>query len=55
MKYWFWICLELLMVFGTGVWIYFFPEDGLAKGFIGFGMLMLVEEYKEINRRNKYE
>lgn len=53
MKYWIWICLDLLIMFGTGVWIYFFPEEALAKGVVGFGILWLVEECKEINRRNK--
>lgn len=53
MKYWFWICLELLIMLGTGVWVYFFPEEALAKGVVGFGLLWLVEECKEINRRNK--
>ena len=53
MKYWIWICLELLVMFGTGAWVYFFPEDFLTKGVVGFGLLWLVKECEEINRRNK--
>ena len=53
MKYWIWICLELLIMLCTGVLIYFFPEDALAKVALGCGLFWLVEECKEINRRNK--
>lgn len=53
MKWWYWLVLELLIVFGVMAWVYFFPEDALAKGGVGLGIFWLVEECKEINRRNK--
>ena len=56
MKWWHWLILELLIIFGVITWIYFFPsdfEDDFAKGVVGLGMLWLVEECKEINRRNR--
>ena len=27
MKWWYWLVLELLIIFGTIAWIYFFPSE----------------------------
>lgn len=54
MKWWHWLILELLIIFGTITWIYFFPgeiEDDFAKGMIGFGLVCVIEEHQNINRR----
>jgi len=54
MKWWYWLILELLVIFGTMAWIYFFPgeiEDDFAKGMIGFGLICVIEEHKNINIR----
>lgn len=55
MKWWYWLILELLIIFGVIVWIYFFPseefEGDLAKGMIGFGLIYAIEKYRETNRR----
>ena len=55
MKWWHWLVLELLIIFGVITWIYFFPseefEGDLAKGMIGFGLIYAIEKYREINRR----
>lgn len=54
MKWWHWLILELLIIFGVIAWIYFFPsenEDDFAKGMIGFGLICVIEEHKNINRR----
>ena len=54
MKWWHWLILELLIIFGVIAWIYFFPsesEGDFAKGMIGFVLFYAIEECKEINRR----
>ena len=54
MKWWYWLILELLIIFGIIAWIYFFPseiEDDFAKGMIGFVLIYAIEECKNINRR----
>lgn len=56
MKWWHWLILELLIIFGVMAWIYFFPneiEDNFAKGMIGFVLIYAIENCKEINRRNR--
>lgn len=56
MKWWHWLILELLIIFGVMAWIYFFPrefEDDFAKGMIGFVLIYAIEKYKDINRRNR--
>ena len=54
MKWWYWLVLELLIIFGVIAWIYFFPseiEDDFAKGMIGFVLIYAIEECRDINRR----
>ena len=51
MKWWYWLILELLIIFGVMAWIYFFPEDAFAKGMIGFVLFYATEECKNENRR----
>ena len=56
MKWWHWLVLELLIIFGIMAWIYFFPsefEDDFAKGMIGFVLIYAITECKDTNRRNK--
>ena len=56
MKWWHWLILELLIIFGVMAWIYFFPneiEDNFAKGMIGFVLIYAIENCKDINRRNR--
>lgn len=51
MKWWHWLILELLIIFGIIAWIYFFPSEfeyDFAKGMIGLVLLCLVKE-----RRNR--
>ena len=55
MKWWYWLILELLIIFGVMAWIFFFPseiEDDFAKGMIGFALIYAIEQCKDINRRN---
>ena len=54
MKWWYWLILELLIIFGVTAWVYFFPgeiEDDLAKGLIGFVLIYAITECKDVNRR----
>ena len=54
MKWWYWLILELLIIFGVTAWVYFFPgeiEDDFAKGMIGFVLIYAITECKDINRR----
>jgi hypothetical protein len=55
MKWWHWLVLELLIIFGVIAWIYFFPseiEEDFAKGLAGFGLICAIEKTREIiNRR----
>ncbi len=47
MKWWHWLILELLIIFGVIAWIYFFPSEfeyDFAKGMIGFVLLYCVKE-----------
>ena len=56
MKWWYWLILELLIMFGLIAWIYFFPseiEDDFAKGMIGFVLFYAIENCKDINRRSR--
>ena len=56
MKWWHWLILELLIIFGVITWIYFFPseiEGDFAKGMIGFALIYAIEECKDINRGNR--
>jgi hypothetical protein len=56
MKWWHWLILELLVMFGVMTWIFFFPcelwEEDFAKGLAGFGLICAIEKTREIiNRR----
>lgn len=54
MKWWHWLVLELLIIFGVIAWIYFFPneiEGDLGKGMIGFTLIYAIEKCKDVNRR----
>lgn len=54
MKWWYWLVLELLIIFGVIAWIYFFPSEfeyDFAKGMIGFVLIYAIEKYRDINKR----
>ena len=56
MKWWYWLILELLIIFGVMAWIYFFSSeiaDDFAKGMIGVALIYTIEECKEINKRSR--
>lgn len=56
MKWWHWLILELLVIFGVIAWIYFFPSEieyDFAKGMVGFALIHVIEDCKDINRRKK--
>ena len=53
MKWWYWVILELLIIFGVMAWIYFFPSDfeyAFAKGMVGFVLIYTIEDCKDIKR-----
>ena len=55
MKWWYWLILELLIIFGVIAWIYFFPseiEDDFAKGMLGFGLFYCIEEVRKTMSEN---
>jgi len=46
MKWWYWLILELLIIFGVIAWVYFFPSEfkyDFAKGVLGFGLIYCIE------------
>ena len=46
MKWWHWLILELMIIFGVIAWVYFFPSDfeyDFAKGVLGFGLVYCIE------------
>ena len=56
MKWWHWLILELLIIFGVMAWIYFFPsdyEDDFAKGMVGFVLIYVIETYRETKGSKK--
>lgn len=57
MKWWHWLILELLILFGITTWIYFFPDEAevnLAKGAFGFALIYFIETLRNaINDKKK--
>ena len=57
MKWWHWLILELLILFGITTWIYFFPDEAevnLAKGAFGFALIYFTETLRNaINDKKK--
>ena len=54
MKWWYWLVLELLIIFGVMAWIYFFPSEfeyDFGKGLIGTALIYAIENSRDINRR----
>lgn len=55
MKWWHWLILELLIIFGVIAWIYFFPseefEGDFAKGLVGFVLFYALETTRNYCRR----
>ena len=54
MKWWHWLILELLIIFGVIAWIYFFPSEieyDFGKGLIGFALIYAIEECKDIKQK----
>jgi hypothetical protein len=53
MKWWHWLVLEMLIIFGVIAWIYFFPSEfeyDLGKGMIAFALIYVIEECKDIKQ-----
>lgn len=52
-----WICsiLEICVMLGTAVIIYFFPEDGLSNALIGFVCIYTIDTVKKIGVRMNEE
>ena len=53
MKWWYWLILELLIIFGVIAWIYFFPSEieyDFAKGMVGFALICAIENCKDIKQ-----
>jgi hypothetical protein len=56
MKWWHWLILELLILFGTTTWIYFFPDEvevNLAKGVFGFALIYFIETLRNATNDKK--
>ena len=54
MKWWYWLILELLIIFGVMAWIFFFPSEleyDFARGMVGFALIYAIEECKSMDRR----
>ena len=51
MKWWHWLILELLIIFGVISWVYFFPSEieggDFGKGLIGFVLFYCIEETRK--------
>lgn len=54
MKWWYYLILEILILFGIMAWIYFFPSpervDDFAKSFLGFVLIYSIETFRKHNR-----
>lgn len=49
-KWWHFIILKLMVVFGTIAWIYFFSDEiefDFARGLVGFGILWAITEIEK--------
>ena len=50
MKWWFWLVLELLIIFGVIAWIYFFPseiEEDFCKALLAYVFIFCVEKIRK--------
>lgn len=54
MKWWYWLILELLIIFGVIAWIYFFPsellEEDLCRAFLAYVLLFFIEKIRQYFR-----
>lgn len=53
MKWWYWLILETLIIFGVMTWIFFSPgepEQDIGKALIGYVFIYVIEKYREIKR-----
>jgi hypothetical protein len=49
-KWWYWLILELLILFEIMAWIYFFPGDieyDFYRALLGFDFIYLIEKYRK--------
>lgn len=57
MKWWYWLILELLIMFGVLTWIYFTPselwEEDAGKALLGYVLIFCIEKVRMYFRRNK--
>jgi len=51
MKWWHWLILELLIVFGVMAWIYFFPcelwEEDFSRALSAYALIFCIEKIRE--------
>ena len=51
MKWWFWLILELLAMFGVMVWTYFLPselwEEDFCKGLLAYVLIFCIEKIRK--------
>ena len=55
-KWWHFIILKLMVIFGVMAWIYFFPDEielDFARGLVGFGILWAITEIEKNNKEKK--
>lgn len=53
MKWWHWLLIEISIMLGVIVWIYFIPDElelNLTKGFLGYLAIYIIESL-----RRKYD
>ena len=54
MKWWYWIVLELFIIFGVITWISFFPselwEEDFCKGLSAYGIVFCIEKIRKCLR-----
>lgn len=57
MEWWFWLVLELLVMFGVITWIYFSPceswEEDACKALLAYTLIFCIEKIRMYFRRNK--
>lgn len=50
MKWWHWLILELLIIFGVIAWIYFFPsdyEEDFCKALLVYVLIFCIEKTRK--------
>ena len=54
MKWWYWLILELLIIFGVMTWIFFFPsellEEDFCRALLAYALLFCIEKMRKYFR-----